>query len=241
MNRFKQIATAALLGTSLALAGCAAGLPAKVTRYSALPVPQGQSFYVVPGRGIAANGGLEYQSFAGLVAQQLAARGYVPAASPQTATMIVQLGYDVDQGTEHRDVDPFVGGYGGFGGGYGGYGGFGGRGGFFDPRFGIYYGRPYYSRFGYYGSGLSSPFFYGWDDAGWYGNTREYTEYKSELTLDIRDRVTNRPLFDGRAQARSTTDELGTLVPNLVEAMFTGFPGRNGETVKITVPARRAR
>jgi len=25
-------------------------------------------------------------------------------------------------------------------------------------------------------------------------------------------------------------------VPNLIEAMFTGFPGHSGETVKITVP-----
>jgi hypothetical protein len=25
-------------------------------------------------------------------------------------------------------------------------------------------------------------------------------------------------------------------VPNLVEAMFTNFPGRSGETVRITVP-----
>jgi hypothetical protein len=44
-------------------------------------------------------------------------------------------------------------------------------------------------------------------------------------------------LFEGRAQARSQTDEAGILVPNLIEAMFTGFPGRNGETVRITVPA----
>ena len=101
------------------------------------------------------------------------------------------------------------------------------------------FGHPYYSRFGYYGA--SSPFFYGWDDSSWYGGggIRDYTEYKSELTLAIRVRGTNQPLFDGRAQARSTDDELGVLVPNLVEAMFTGFPGRNGETVKITVPARR--
>jgi len=26
------------------------------------------------------------------------------------------------------------------------------------------------------------------------------------------------------------------LIPSLVDAMFTGFPGRNGETVKITIP-----
>ena len=245
MNRFKQIAAAALVGASVALSGCATGLPAKVTRYSALPIPQGQSFFVVPGQGIASNGGLEFQRYAGLVAQQMAARGYRPASSPQSATMLVQLGYNVDQGTQRIVSEPFGGSRFGGGLGYGsgfGYGGFGRYGrygnGFYDPRFGIHYGRPYYSRFGYYGAG--SPFYYGQDDFGWYGGgVRDYTEYKSELTLAIRARGTNQPLFDGRAQARSTDDELGVLVPNLVEAMFTGFPGRNGETVKITVPSRK--
>ena len=46
------------------------------------------------------------------------------------------------------------------------------------------------------------------------------------------------PLFDGRAQARSQTNRLDVVVPSLVEAMFTGFPGQSGETVKITIPAR---
>ena len=40
-------------------------------------------------------------------------------------------------------------------------------------------------------------------------------------------------------QERNAPDETGVLVPNLIEAMFTGFPGRSGETVKITVPARK--
>ena len=244
MNRIKQFAAAALLGTSLALSGCAVGLPAKVTRFSALPAPQGQTFYVVPGRGIASNGGLQFQRYAGLVAQQLGAQGYVSAASPQAANFIVQLGYDIDRGTIRQVSDGgYGGGYGGYdpfyGAGYGGrYGGYGRYGGGFGGGFGITFGRPYYSRFGYYGAG--SPFFYGWDDPSWFGGgVREYTEYRSELTLDIRDRVTSQPLFEGRAQARSTTDELGTLVPNLVEAVFTGFPGQNGETVRITVPARK--
>jgi hypothetical protein len=30
-------------------------------------------------------------------------------------------------------------------------------------------------------------------------------------------------------------------VPNLIEAMFTGFPGNSGETVKITVPPQGKR
>ena len=68
---------------------------------------------------------------------------------------------------------------------------------------------------------------------------RSYTVYKSHLDLDIVRRVDNASLFEGQAKARSRTDELGALVPNLVEAMFTGFPGRSGETVKITVPPPR--
>ena len=42
-----------------------------------------------------------------------------------------------------------------------------------------------------------------------------------------------------RPLAPSQTDELGTHVPNLIEAMFTNFPGENGKTVKITVPGRK--
>ena len=232
----KRLTAAAMLGAgAVAVSGCAATLPTKVTRFQAMPVAQGQTFFVVPGAGAAQGGGLEFQRYAGLVSQQLAARGYNPAASPQTATMIVQLGYGVDEGTQKIVEDPFYRGrfsdpfYRGYYGSRFGY----------DPFWGVYRGRPYYSRFGYYGR-FGSPFYYGWDDPFWYGGGIEaYTEYHSRLDLDIRDRRTNQSLFEGKAQARSQTDELGTLVPNLVEAMFTGFPGRSGETVKITVPAKK--
>ena len=43
-------------------------------------------------------------------------------------------------------------------------------------------------------------------------------------------------LFEGRARARSRDDSLPHLVPNLVDAMFTGFPGNSGEDVQITIP-----
>ena len=116
-----------------------------------------------------------------------------------------------------------------------GYGGFG---------YGGFYGRPYYSRFGYYG--YRSPFYYGWDDPFWYApygwrRSAATPIYKSYLDLDIRRKADNASLFEGQAKARSQTDDLGVLVPNLVEAMFTGFPGRSGETVKITVPPRAAK
>ncbi len=231
MRNFKLAAALALGVSAAALSGCATGFPAQVSRYQAMPAPQGQSFVVVPmdARDI---GGLEFSRYASMVAQGMQAQGYVPAASIAQATMVVRVGYGVDQGrTEFvRDFsgfgDPFYRGYGGFG-----YGGFG-HGGF---------GRPYYSRWGYYGA--RSPFYYGWNSP-FYGHGSgidSYTVYNSYLDVDIRRKLDNAALFEGRAKARSRTDNLGTLVPNLVEAMFTGFPGRSGETVRITVaPPPRA-
>jgi hypothetical protein len=219
--RIRKLAAAALLGAAaLGLSACAPSLNAQVSRYQAMPAPQGQTFIVVPGEGMAARGGLEFQRFAGVVAQQLQARGYQPATSPQSANMVVQLGYDVDHGQTRIVEDPFS---------YSRYGRFG-YGGF---------GSPFYPRFGRFG-GFGSPFYYGWDDPFWYGGggIDSYVEYHSEVDLHIRAAGTGQPLFDGRAQARSETNRLDVLIPNLVEAMFTGFPGRNGETIRITVPTR---
>jgi hypothetical protein len=132
--------------------------------------------------------------------------------------MVVQLGYGIDQGQVRYVEDPFA--YSRFGGG------------FYSPFYGPYY-RPRY--------GFGSPFFYGWDDPYWYGGGIDsYVEYHSQIDLHIRAAGTNQPLFDGRARARSQSDRLDLVVPSLVEAMFTGFPGQSGETIKITIPARPA-
>ena len=50
-----------------------------------------------------------------------------------------------------------------------------------------------------------------------------------------RPRVLGADLFEGRAQAISTSNRLQYLVPNLVDAMFTGFPGNSGETERISI------
>jgi len=209
--RILKLAAAAMLGVaSVGLAGCATGFPAKVSRYQAMPAPAGQSFYVVPFNADA--GGLEFAYYAAMVNEAMRAQGYAQAASPAAATMLVRLAYGVDDGREVIVSDPFA-----------------------TPFYGGFYGRPYYSRFG--GGFGYSPFYYGWNDPFWYGGGIDsYTVYISHLDLDIRRRVDNASLFQGHAKARSRTDELTKIVPNLVEAMFTGFPGRSGETIKITVP-----
>jgi len=242
MRMFK-LAAAAMLGVgSIALAGCATGFPAKVSRYQAMPAPAGQSFYVLPFNGPEV-GGLEFAHYAAMVSDAMRAYGYAQAPSPAAATMLVRLGYGVDRGEQEIVGSPYgdpfygAGGFGrpyysrwGFGSRYGGYGGFGGYGGYGG------FGR--YGGYGGYG-GYGDPFYYGWNDPYWFGSARSYTVYVSHLDLDIRRRADNASLFEGHAKARSQSDELGRLVPNLVEAMFTGFPGRSGETIRITVPPAR--
>ena len=210
--RISKFTAAAMLGVAaLGLSACATSLNTTVSRYQAMPAPQGQTFFVVPGDGMAANGGLEFQRYAGLVAQQMQARGYQPATAPGSATMVVQLGYGVDHGQTRVVEDPFYRSH--F---YGGYSPF------------------YYPRFGF-----RSRFSYGWDDPFWYGGgVDSYVEYHSEVDLHIRAAGTNRPLFDGRAQARAQTNRLDMILPSLVEAMFTNFPGQNGEVIKITIPTK---
>ena len=55
------------------------------------------------------------------------------------------------------------------------------------------------------------------------------------IEMKIDRRVGGERLFEGRAQAISTSNHLQYLVPNLVDAMFTGFPGNSGETVRISI------
>ena len=232
--RIRKIAGALALGAAaLALSACATSLNTRVSRYQLAAIPAGQTFYVVPEQGAP---GAEFYRYASMVSQQLQTQGYRPAGAPQLADMLVKLDYGVDEGKKEYVTEPYMGGsrY-----GWSRYG-YGWRDPWFDPSWGVYYGRPYWSSWG------RSPFYYGWNDPFWYaspysgyggyGGIREYTEYKSFLDMDIVRRADNAPLFEGHAQARSQTDELDALVPPLVTAMFTGFPGKNGETVKITVP-----
>jgi hypothetical protein len=186
-----------------------------------MPAPAGQSF-VIQAADPEDRGGLEFSRYADLVRRHLIEQGYSEAPSAQAATLVVSLAYGVDDGKQQVVTRPAM--------GWGGFGGFG--------------YRPYWSRFGGYGR-LRSPFYYGWDDPFWYRGYGEdidvYTVYTSYLDMDIKRAGDGGSVFEGTARARSRTDELGVLVPNLVEAMFTGFPGNNGETVKITVAPERRR
>lgn len=216
----RTLVSAAAPLSLLALGACATPFRADVARFQQLPAPAGQTFVVRPAD--PSMRGLEFASYANLVAQRLAAQGYRPAEGGNSE-LVVTIDYGVDNGREKivTRYDPWAGGFGwgGWGGGWGGWGGYG------------RYGRGFYS-------GWADPFWGpGWG-GGWGGGTSidSYTYYTSYLDMRIARSADGVALFEGHAKARSASDRLTELVPNLVTAMFSGFPGRSGEEIRITIP-----
>jgi hypothetical protein len=210
------------------LAACATPFNANVKRFSsAMPAPSGQTFAVVAEDPRDA-GGLEFAQYADIVAAQMSRLGYV-RTDPSHAAMIVRLDYGVDRGRDRIRTtgvrDPFWDPWYGSGFGYGRGFGYGYR-----PYYRRSFYSPFYSR-GVWGYGWQDPFFFG----SGYDDIDVVTVYTSELDLKIDSRADGRRLFEGKAQAASRSNRLGYLVPNLVEAMFTDFPGHNGETVRISI------
>jgi hypothetical protein len=204
------------------LAACATPFKADVSRFAVpLPAPEGQTFAVVAENPSNA-GGLEFSLYADQVAQRMTELGYTRVADPAAANMLVRFDYAVDGGRERIRTD-FVGGP-GFGAGFanpwfGPWGGFGPWGPF----------RP--AGFGGWGWGFADP----WAFGGGGADVRSYTIYSSAIAMKIDDVATGKRLFEGNAQAVSRSNRLPELVPNLVEALFTDFPGNSGEVVRITV------
>ncbi len=213
MGRRLKIASVPLLLASLA--ACSTGFKADVSRFQTqLPAPQGESFAIVADDPKLA-GGLEFAQYASHVESQMARLGYTPA-SPETASLLVRFDYGVDKGREklrttgYRDpfYDPWYRGYRGY------------RSGFYRSRF--------RSR-GIWGYGFYDPWFGG-------PEVRSITVFTSGIDMKIDRAATGERLFEGKAEALSTSNRLPYLVPNLVEAMFTDFPGSSsGETLRITI------
>lgn len=207
--------------TLLALGACATPFNADVSRFQELPAPQGQTFSVRAAN-IADQGGIEFGQYASIVSGELQEIGYVPVGADARADMTVTLDYGVDEGRERTIVrsDPF-----------------------YDPYwgYGSFY-RPYVVRTrrgARYVRGFYDPFLYSGFNRGY--DVDSFTVYTANIDLKIDRNGDGKRLFEGKAEAKSRSNKLPYLVPNLVEAMFTGFPGNSGETVRISVAPEEKR
>lgn len=199
----------------LALGACATPFKADVSRFQELPAPQGQTF-AIRAASSANEGGIEFGQYASLIATELQEIGYVAAPSGARADMTVTLDYAVDEGKERTIVrqDPFYDPYWGYGRFYRPY--------IVRTRRGARYISGYYDPFLF--SGFNRPY-----------DVDSFTVYTANIDMKIDRNADSRRLFEGKAEAKSRSNKLPYLVPNLVEAMFTGFPGNSGETVRISV------
>jgi hypothetical protein len=205
---------------ALALAGCTRPFEARVARFQQLPPPAGNSFVIEP-RDKDNAGGLEFATYANLVRQKLIAAGFQEASSADTSALTVMLDYTVTAPREK--VQTRFNGFGGWGGGFGpgfgwgpywggGWGGFGGWGGGFGPGFGGW------------GGGFGG---------GWGNDVYSVTTYNSVVAIRINRNADKHSVFEGRAETMSSSNNLARLVPQLVTALFTNFPGNSGETVRV--------
>lgn len=216
----RRLGLAVMTGAALALAGCATPFRADVARFQTqLPAPQGQTFVVEAGDP-SLDGGIEFGQYANLVAGELTRFGYRPAAPGEKPELLVRMNYGIDKGRERvRSTgfnDPWYGG------------------GFYGPGY-----RPVIVRGPNgrrYVHGWRDPFMWGGFGPGFgYNDIESYTVYTSGLELKINRASDGMRLFEGRAEAQSRDNNLTQIIPNLIEAMFTDFPGNSGEKVQITV------
>lgn len=206
------------LVAALALSACVAPFEARVARFQQMPAPAGNSFVIEP-RDKALAGGLEFATYANYVRQKLMAAGYQEAASPDAASLVVQLDYNVSPPREKVQTRP---GWGGWGPGWG----------------------PYWGRFGGWGGWGGWGWGGGWGPGfgpGWNNEVYSVTQYNAVVAMRIARVADKQSVFEGRAETVSTSNNLTKLVPNLVTAMFTNFPGNSGETVRVSFdPAKPA-
>jgi hypothetical protein len=216
MTSIKTLARRIALPLALAigLSACATPFKADVSRFAVpLPAPQGQTFAVVA-EDPKLSGGLEFALYADVVAKEMEELGYARASSPEAANLLVRFDYGVDNGRERVRTDPGV---------------------------GIGFGDPFFGRFGRFGGfgGFNRGYAFGFYDPflGGFGGpeVRSYTIYTSAIDLKIDAAADGKRLFEGKAEAVSRSNRLPALVPNLVDALFTDFPGGSGETVRITI------
>jgi hypothetical protein len=196
------------------LAGCAPTFEARVARFSALPTPPAKTFYVEPSNQ-AYVGGLEFATYANLVKKQMLANGFTEVATQGAADVTVLLDYGVGAPQQRIQTRPST--SVGWGGGWGAPG----------------WGSPGWGWHPYWGPGWGG----GWGGA-WGGGWSQpeiysVTEFTTVMAMKMYRTADKANLFEGRAETTGRSNNLPVVMPNLVRAMFTQFPGTNGEAVRV--------
>jgi hypothetical protein len=203
---------------TLTLTACGTMVTARLSSFHNLPAqPSGLTFAVLPYQW--QNGSLEFQTYAKAINAELQRKGFVAAPLDQ-AQYVVFLAYAIDSGREVR------------------------------------YSYPIYGE-----TGVSSSHTSGTVQT--YGNTASYsgtttytptygvvgtgqgsrTEYKRVVRLDILDKSALAAgqiskVYEGEVVSAGSTGQLSAVMPTLLKAFFTDFPGKTGQSKTVTLPVQ---
>jgi hypothetical protein len=91
---------------------------------------------------------------------------------------------------------------------------------------------------GFYGR--HSAFWGAWDDPGWESYTDTRQMYLRRVELDMyRGSTYNTPnaqrVFEGRAISEGQNGQIEPVMPYILDALFKNFPGRSGETQRVSI------
>ena len=214
---------AVVLLAVLFLGACSQTYNTKVTRFHELMPPTGETFIIVSKSEDKA-GTPQFRTYAGMVGNNLMTQGYTPAASG-TPDLIVKIDYAISPPIQRSRTT--TGAAGPF------YGGFYYSGGIY--RRGP--GYPYYNPFGYFHPyGPPGVGFGYWGAGGFYTQTYSYAVFERVFEMSIEQNA-DKMLFEGAVSSIGRDNTLNQVIPALIQAMFTNFPGQNGVTEKIRLKA----
>lgn len=208
-SRFRGTGTALVVLACLTLGACASTFRSDVARFHRLnEAPQNAAFTVVPADD-SKQGSLEFQQYAGLVRRELSAFGYRPANDAVAAELSVEIDYGVSKGEQIVRSRPTV---------FYGFYGVHGR------------SNPFYTGYWYRGA-LYGDYPFGYRDV--------YTETMYTRTLKmtiVRSGDAGREvMFEGEVVSVGRDRRLPEIMPYLVQAMFTNFPGESGVTKEVVI------
>ncbi|HKJ75383.1 MAG TPA: DUF4136 domain-containing protein [Alphaproteobacteria bacterium] len=189
------------------LAGCTTTVVSDVTTFGHANVPPGSTVQVVA-KDPKKAGTLEFKTYANMVGSALGAHGFKPTPSGAKPDYIAQVDYSVDSGKVMVRSSPgYIGGY---------------------------YGRPWgWGPYPYWGWGYYDPFYdpfygpYGGNDID------SYVVYRRTLHVAIVNTANNQQVFEANVESRGTNNHLNEVMPYMVQALFSRYPGDNGKTIRV--------
>jgi hypothetical protein len=197
----------------LVLTGCASRINSDVTVFHDQIMPAGETIRVVAADP-ENNQSLEFKTYANRISDELRKLGYTPVTEADVvADLIAEVDYSVDLGPTEIHTDRSCS-YMRYHFGFGRY---------YNPMF----YNPWYS--GFYSPMFYDPFF---DQPEVYSTTT----YNRSLEMNIlKADGDNERVFEGRVESNGTEGSLPEVMPYLITAMFSNFPGESGTTKLVTI------